>query len=109
MSFFERYRKITLYRRDRPTRQDRELDTVNDFDLLLIRNVDKNPISQLLKAKRFGMSIDHDVSGLVPLGVQKPKPSGSLRSFPQLLCPGITDDHPLCAGVIATVVGIVGK
>ncbi|HEY3654633.1 MAG TPA: hypothetical protein VGL34_06555 [Steroidobacteraceae bacterium] len=82
MSFVERHRKITLRRRDRPTRQDSELDTVNDLDLFLIWNVDKNPISPFLEPKRFGMGIDHDVTDLVPIRVQKPKSSGSLRSFP---------------------------
>jgi hypothetical protein len=72
LSFVERHGKITFCRRDRPTRQDSEPDTVNDFDLLFIWNVDKNPISRLLKPKRFGMSIDHDVTDLVPIRVQKP-------------------------------------
>ncbi len=82
MSFVERHRKITLCRRDRPTGQDREFDTVNDFDLFLIWNVDENPISRLLEPKRFGMSIDHDITGLVPIRIQEPKASGPLRSFP---------------------------
>src|ERR1700730_12831795 len=109
MCFVERHRKITLCRRDRPTGQDRELDTVNDFDLLLIRNIDEDPISRLLEPKRLGMSIDHDVTGLVPIRVQKPKAPGSHGSFPKLLCPGISDDHPLPADVIPNVVGIVGE
>src|SRR5258708_38352548 len=107
MSFVERHRKITLCRRDRPTGQDVKFDAVNDFDLLLVRNIDANPTSRLREPKRLGMSIDHHVTGLVAIRVQKPKASGSLGSFPQLLCPGISDDHPLPAGVVTNVVGIV--
>src|SRR6266481_4522992 len=104
MSFVERHRKITLRRRDRPPGQDVKFDAVNDFDLLLVRNIDEDPISRLLEPKRLGMCIDHDVASLVAIRVQKPKASRSLRSFPQLLRPGISDDHPLPAGVITNVV-----
>src|SRR5258708_12845356 len=106
MSLGEGHRKITPCRRDRPTGQDVKFDAVNDFDLLLVRNIDENPISRLLEPKRLGMSIDHHVTGLVAIRVQKPKASGSLGSFPQLLCPGISDDHPLPAGVVTNVVEI---
>src|SRR5260370_14128718 len=107
MCLIERHRKITLCGGDRPTGEDRELDAVNDLDLLLIGNVDEDPISKLLEPKRLGMGIDHHVTGLVAIGVQKPKASGSLRSFPQLLCPGISDDHPFASGVVANVVRIL--
>src|SRR5579859_4943283 len=53
------------------------------------------------------MGIDDDVAGPLPVGVQKPKPSGSLLPFPQLLRSGVSDDYALAAGVVANVVGVV--
>src|SRR5260370_11677322 len=50
------------------------------------------------------MGVDNDVAGLPPVGVQKPKSSGSFFPFPQLLCSGISDDYTLAAGVVANVV-----
>src|SRR5882724_7226490 len=53
------------------------------------------------------MGIDHDVTELIPVRVQERKASSSLRSFPQLLSAGISNDHTFAAGVIANVVGVV--
>src|ERR1700682_606119 len=53
------------------------------------------------------MGIDDDIPRLLPVGVQKPKPPGSLLPFPQRLCPGVSHDHTLAAGVKANVVGVV--
>ena len=81
MSFVQSHREITLSRGHGPAGQDGEIDTVYDFDLPLFWNVDKYAMPRFLQPKRFRMSIDHDVTGLAAVGVQKPKASGSLRSL----------------------------
>src|SRR3981081_847437 len=53
------------------------------------------------------MGIYHDVTGLIPVRVQKPKATGPLRSIAQLLRPGVSDHYTLAAGVIANVVSVV--
>src|SRR5438445_5532352 len=83
MSFVERHREIVL-EANRPTGQDSALDGINDFDLILVWNVYEKTSSRFLKLKRLGMGIDDDVTGFLPIGVQKPKPSGALLPFPQL-------------------------
>ena len=109
MSFVERHREIVFGGSNGPTGQDGALDSINDFDLLLVRNVHEKTSSRFLKAKRFRMGVDDDVPNLLPVGIQKPKPSRALLSFPQLFRPGVSDDHTLAAGVVANVVGVIGE
>src|SRR5260370_40155797 len=108
MSFVECHGEIALGANG-PSGQDSALDCIDDFNLLLFWNVHEKTSSRFLKAKRFGMGINDDVPGLLPVGIQKPKPSGALLPFPQLLCPGVSHDHTLAAGVVANVIGVVGE
>ena len=53
------------------------------------------------------MGVDNEITRLLPVRVQKPKPPGSFHPFSELLCPGVSDDHTLAASVVANVVGVV--
>src|SRR5438876_1256035 len=109
MSFVERHREIVFGGSNGPTGQDGALDSINDFDLLLVWNVHEKTSPRFLKAKRFRMRVDDDVPNLLPVGIQKPKPSRALLSFPELLCPGVSHDHSLAPGIEANVVGVIGE
>src|SRR5919109_5378925 len=53
------------------------------------------------------MRVDNDVTGLFPIGIDKPQSSGAFFSLSEMFCPGISDNHTLCECVIADVVGVV--
>ena len=53
------------------------------------------------------MSVDDDFEGLLPIRVDKPKPSGSFLAISQRLRPCVSHDDAFAARIVADVVGVV--
>src|SRR5437879_917319 len=91
MSLVERHRETSLRGRSGPAGEDRALRNVSDLDFLLIGDVHENASSSFLELKRFGVSIEDDLAGYLPVRVQNSQRPGSLWASPQRLFPTISN------------------
>ncbi len=109
VGFIERHRKIVGAVCKRPVAYRLVARKIGDLDLLLIRNIDENAGSGLLKLEGLGMGIRGNLRNLLSRHVQDRHCPVSLlarRLAIEGLFSSVADDHMLAAGVIADIVDI---
>jgi hypothetical protein len=72
VSFVERHRKTRRCGRSGPSGEYVSLYHVGYFDLFLVWNIHENACPGFLQLKRFGVGVNDDFPGFLPVGIQNP-------------------------------------